>query len=107
MKCPLCGREAVLSYQTGRMMCSSCGWGAEHVDAEMARKQHIRRARSSRQDVTMLIVTWLVAGGLERWKLQWLILLYPGRIIGSAVVGLFRLIFSSRKPKRPPFERPR
>ncbi len=171
MKCPLCGREVVLSYQTGRMMCPSCGWGAEHGDPEVAGEQRIRRARSSRQDVTMLIVTWLVAGGLvaglyyvvfhvleaeptannigafftvlavysalgylirpqvdrenlgwlgglvnnpftfrdnvERWKLQWLILLFPGRIIGGAVVGLFRLIFSSRKPKEPPFQQRR
>ena len=62
MKCPLCNGHVAPSPQSGRVMCPSCGWGAESAGAGNARR--VSEATSLRVDASFAnLVGGLVIGG--------------------------------------------
>jgi len=62
MKCPMCGRQATVSYQTGRMTCSSCGWGTKGFKGQGAEQPGQTPRPAGGVKASTVLLLWLFLG---------------------------------------------
>ena len=73
MKCPACGRQTVTSYQTGTVVCPSCGWGSDKPRPDDLHGGGSRRVK--RLELSFAVILLLVLGS------------------GAMIVGVYVLVF--------------
>jgi len=100
MKCPLCGRETTLSYETGKMYCRVCGWGTGQP-VSVPERIRTRRRTVRATNLTHVVLLWLAAAGvaaIAAWIVFWVVriratdehvLIFAGCIAGYGVLGYF------------------
>jgi ribosomal protein L37E len=59
--CPVCGRRAEISYQTGRLTCPACGWG---TGRPVSVPKRVVRRQVAGMNVASVLLLWIVAGAV-------------------------------------------
>jgi hypothetical protein len=96
--CPVCGRRAEISYETGRLACPTCGWG---TGRPVSVPKRFAKREVAGANVVSVLLLWVVAGAiiaLAAWIVFGLakaeatrdnILIFAGCMLGYGLLAHF------------------